>query len=474
MKKNFYIKFVCALTALLVAAVPASAKSFLDSVNEALGSAEKAIDNAQKTVDKTLGDVNKTLGSISSDTQNGTYDTGNGNTVTINRSSTVIVNGAPVANGGDLKRISEDAVNTANKTFGDVEKTVNGASKTINDAKGAVEKNLDEIKKIFGDKTADTVNKTVGDVNTAVNGANKTLGEIKKIFGDAGNTAGQTGSTVDKTIKTIGDIIKDPGSILRQKDPTNVINDKALTVMALFGDQWARLKLEEMRAKAKADQLYQKYQSISWLNVFKKFGALSEYEKAKKELKQAEKNVEIYEQNNPGAGKIVNGINSINEKFLEVKAMFGDKKAQATLEYIKTKREYDEYKKKYDQAGFFEKFGMRSTLKFFKEKYDNASKAMFAASGVSADVAVSKPAEIPQQPQGGIVAGQSGTVVNVPKPAAKPVNQALNFVKEKVDAAYRKYINYMNSENPDPNVLKTYEREYLRVLEEYKMLSEIR
>jgi len=504
MKKNIYIKILCALAAIMVAGVPAQAKSFLDSVNEALGSAEKAIDNAQKTVDKTVNDVNKTLGevnkameSIPAGVENGTYSTGNGNTVTVNRSTSVIVNGAPVNNdGGNLKRISDDAANTVNKTVNDVDRTVSQASKTINDAKGSLEKNLDKIKKILGDENTNKVNKTVNDVDRTVSDASRTINEAKgtisrtvdnakKIFDDADNTTNQTGTTVDKTIKTIGDIIKNPGQIFKQKDPTTVVNDKALTVMALFGDQWAKLKLEQMRAQDKADQLYQNYQSISWLNIFKKFSALSEYEKAKKEVTAAENNIEMYEQNNPNAGKIVSSINSINEKFLEVKAMFGDKKAQATLDYIKAKKEYDEYKKKYDQAGFFEKFSMKSTLKYFKERYDVASKAMFAASGVN--VANSSPTNtgrIADRPavqqksddthQGGIIAGQSGTIINVSKPAAKPVNQALNFVKEKVDAAYRKYIDCMNSPNPDPTTLKKYEQEYLRVLEEYKMLSEIR
>ncbi len=255
-------------------------------------------------------------------------------------------------------------------------------------------------------------------------------------------------------------------------DPETMFSEKALETMAALGDPWAKLKLEELRAKKFSDLLYQRYQAISWFNLFTKLDAYSAYKNAKNVYMQTAERSRQFELSNPNSGGIIQGIDQINESVLEFKALFGDKKAQATLELIRAKREYANIKYQYDAAGLLDKLKYRDQLNYAKARYELAIQNYAAIVGKAPQ---NVPPAVNTQPQTN--QNQNQNIVQQPV-NTQPLpevdhtqNAALKFVRDRVDASYKRYTTYMSTPNPDPQVLKQYETEYLRQLDEYSRIA---
>jgi hypothetical protein len=263
-----------------------------------------------------------------------------------------------------------------------------------------------------------------------------------------------------------------PGNVVTG-DPETMLSEKALEAMAALGDPWARLKLEEIRAKKFSDLLYQRYKAISWFNIFSKLDAYSAYKNAKNVYTQAAERSRQFELANPNSGGIIQGIDQISESVLEFKALFGDKKAKAQLELIRAKREYTQIKYQYDSASLFDKLKFRDQLNYAKARYELALQNYAIVAG-KAPQNVPPQVAVPQvnqnQNQGNVNTQQPN--VNNQTPYVDPAkNAALKFVRDRVDASYKRYTMYMSTPNPDPQVLKQYETEYLTQIEEYKRIS---
>jgi len=254
-------------------------------------------------------------------------------------------------------------------------------------------------------------------------------------------------------------------------DPETMFSEKALEAMAALGDPWAKLKLEEIRAKKFSDLLYQRYKAISWFNIFSKLDAYSAYKNAKNVYTQAAERSRQFELTNPNSGGIIQGIDQINESVLEFKALFGDKKAQATLELIRAKREYTQIKYKYDSASLLDKLQYRAELNYAKTRYELAIQNYAIITG-KAPQNTPPNVEVPQVNPNVNQNVSQPNVNNQPMPQVDPAKDAaLKFVRERVDASYKRYTTYMSTPNPDPQILKQYENEYYRQLEEYKRIS---
>lgn len=256
-------------------------------------------------------------------------------------------------------------------------------------------------------------------------------------------------------------------------DPETMFSEKALEAMAALGDPWAKLKLEEIRAKKFSDLLYQRYKAISWFNIFSKLDAYSAYKNANNVYKQAAERSRQFELTNPNSGGIIQGIDQINESVLEFKALFGDKKAQAQLELIRAKREYTKIKYQYDSASLLDKLKYRDQLNYAKARYELAIQNYAIVVGKAPQNTPPQVATPPIVPQNqGTFNNQQPVNNNNQTVYVDPAkNAALKYVRERVDASYKRYTMYMSSPNPDPQILKQYENEYLRQIEEYKRIS---
>jgi len=466
--KNLAIIVSLALVAVF-AAVPAHSKSFLDSINDALDSADKALDKAQKDVNKALDSVNDGLRTASETISN----------VPAIATPPIVPENLENAASGQVNKAVESVNNSINKTLGDADKTVN---KTAADVNNSINKALGDVDK--------TVNKTVNDVSKTFNQVNNTIAGIEKTLNKATTSIAKTGNdkidkTVNKTVNTANNTINTITNILKpvQKElPTSdAITQKALEITAATGDAWAKLKLVEINAKKKAEDANDKYKSISWSDMFNKIKALSASKDSQKEYAAASEKLLEYEKNNPEAGKFIKGMDQINENLLQLKSMFGDKKAKAQLEMARAKRELDAFRLKYDAAGFFEKFKLRKELAAKKEAYEKALAAFKAAGGNA--ILTRKP----NANQTGRIAENSGqsqnsdiqtTVQNVSDQVTTVISETTTVInnttgdvkalREKVSAAYQKYIKQLESEDLNSKTLDKLQKEYTDVLNEYK------
>ncbi len=237
---------------------------------------------------------------------------------------------------------------------------------------------------------------------------------------------------------------------------------KALEAMALLGDKWAKMKLDELNALEFYNAERARYESISWFNIFKKAGAWFDQREARKYYENARERVAEYEKANPNAGGIVEGIDQVNESILEVKALFGDKKAKAQLELIRAKREYDRLTYEYERANLFQKMGMKNELDYAKRRYEQA---------------VINYQRITGKPAAGVVAPGSpaGTLDGIFRKDVAQVpasnNAAMTFAKDQMEAAYKRYTAYLSTTNPDPQRLAALKAEYEMTLKEYNRLQ---
>lgn len=240
-----------------------------------------------------------------------------------------------------------------------------------------------------------------------------------------------------------------------RSDPSTGLSKKALEAMALFGNQWAKLKLEELRVKEIMDRDQATYKGTSWWNLFSKVGNYFDLRRSRKEYEAAREKTMAYERDHPGCDKIVQGIDSVNETVLEFKALFGNKKAKAQLELLRTQREYEKLKYEYDKAGMLEKLKLKSDLGYAQRRYERALENYAALNGGNnrANAAVSN--------TGGITASS---------PAAGG-NQISAFAKQQMDAAYKRYMKYMGKRNPDPATLQQLKMEYEMTLQEYNRVN---
>ncbi len=235
-------------------------------------------------------------------------------------------------------------------------------------------------------------------------------------------------------------------------DPETGLSQKALEAMAALGDPWARMKLDEVKAKDYMDNEYNKYKSTSWFNVFSKVGTYFDYKSSKKFYEEAQERTREYKQNNPNAGGIIEGIDEINESVLEFKALFGNKEAKAKLELIRSKREYDRLAYEYEEANMFQKMGMKSDLNYAKKRYENAVAVYAQVKGVKS------------APSANVNPSSNNVVSN-------NNNNAQKFAKDRMDAAYKRYMSAINSNNPNTQQLQMLKQEYEMTLSEFKRVS---
>lgn len=525
-KNNGFYLIALSLAILLTTVVNAGAKSFLDSLDEAVNSIDRSVNDLNKSLDKIGGDINKSL-DRNAVTAKGVSITNSGSNV--NKSVNTTINGV----GNQVTRISNDTVvivengkktvyqtknGTLTSSADGVSKTVSGVSDQVNNtvskATRALDKMSGDLDRIFGD-----INKSVGDAGRQIE---KTAGGVvtttKTTVDNAGNvvtnttnsinsgatrimnneqviavTNGQSRNIGGRISEVIGSVNNAINPMANQNsnppvntpvnrinpnavsgNPETVFSEKALEGMALLGDRWAKLKLDEIRAKKMSDMLYTKYKSISWLNIFKKLGAYSDYKNANKYYLNAAEQVRQYEVANPNSGGIVQGIDQINESLLEFKAMFGDKKAQAQLEVIRAKREYEKIKLQYDSAGLIEKLKYRGELKYAEARYQEALKvfenvsrggAVVSGNGLNDGVTVVDNAAD--------VRGNNYTNTNAVTSTGRIYNNtdALAVAKSRMDAAYKNYINYMGQPNPIQSKLDQLQKEYMSAVETFQNIA---
>lgn len=241
-------------------------------------------------------------------------------------------------------------------------------------------------------------------------------------------------------------------------NPETKWSRKALEAMAALGDTWAKMKLDELNAEEFYAAEKRRYDDISWFNIFKKTGAYFDQRQARKFYENCRERVAKYEKEHPNSGGIVEGIDQVNESILEVKALFGDKKAKAQLELLRAKREYDRLSYEYERAGFFQKMGMKNELDYAKRRYEQAV--------VNYNNVVGKKSS-------SVAAGtvSSGAIRPDAATTSTANNAVVTFAKEQMEAAYKRYTAYLSTSNPEPAKLAILKSEYEMTLQEYNRLQ---
>lgn len=305
------------------------------------------------------------------------------------------------------------------------------------------------------------------DVFDKINGFfDKVNSKLEPLSGDAARTPDfnpNAGTVAESRASTTYS-----GGYVYGTDPTGTpetgFSLKALEAMAALGDKWARLKLEELQAKRFMEYQKAVYDNISWFNIFRKVGAWSDYRGAKKYYERAAEMTARYEKENPGSGGagIITGIDSINETVLEVKALFGDKKAKAQLELLRAKREYDRLQLEYNRAGFFDKMKIKNDLDYAKKRYELAVINYQSVMGGKAPVYSTS--QIDPIYKNTANPGTTSTV-------ASNNNAAVSFAKDRMEAAYKRYTAYLSTSNPDPQKLQLLKMEYEMTLQELNRLQ---
>jgi|GEM_PF-3949411 len=230
-----------AASALFLIPCDARARSFLDSLDDALNSANRAVDDFNKSVgefekdvNKTIDQVNKTVDSVSKGVQDvskevekisadvetsandglrtanntvtNTVQTVNGvgNKVVSVTSDTLVV----VENG--KKKIVRMGNTTANKA-------AEGVSKTVNDTATGINKTVNNLNK--------TVNKVSGNITSALDGLNKSLTSVNDGLRQVSNKiSSETSTKIDKA----GNVIKQTTNNVNSGINTIVTNEKVV------------------------------------------------------------------------------------------------------------------------------------------------------------------------------------------------------------------------------------------------------
>lgn len=559
MRKNNYI-CTLAICAALIFASGADAKSFLDTIDETISSVNSGL-NTNNSVTTTVSGAGNTLTQIT----DGTIVTIENGKKTVTRIGGESYNSAAAGISKTADDISSQVNNTINqanraidkmnsdlnRVFGDINKTINTAGDSLKKAAGEVK----TVTTTTVDKAGNVVTNTTNSVNSGVtrisesnqvitinNGAATVSGRINETVNSINTGASAAGTRISETIESAGagasnisgrvnEILGSVNNAINPmanqnvnqpvNTPVNQMNlnrvtgnpetkysEKALEGMALLGDRWARLKLDEIRAQKMAEILHRQYKSVSWFNIFKKLDAYSTYKNAKNYHLMTAEQVRQYELANPNSGGIVQGIDQINESVLEFKALFGDKKAQAQLELLRSKREYEKIKLQYDSAGLFEKLKYRGELQYAKTRYEEAVKAFENINRGTANTAISTNNAININTTTGvnnindanrvnntntitntvtnINSGGQTTIVSdnvvVDKnggfviesnddPSIYANNASLASAKAKMDAAYKNYIDYMSQSNPSQSKLEQLYKEYVKAIEVFQNVA---
>jgi hypothetical protein len=177
-------------------------------------------------------------------------------------------------------------------------------------------------------------------------------------------------------------------------------------------------------------------------------------------------------------------MDTINETFLEFKALFGDKKAKAKLELLKTERELQRLERVYEEAGMIDKFKMRKELAYARERYEKAVQQYAIAEG---KVTTSASSRIPTTPgtvatetaesgnvidrlkdlgndlKDRVIGNDDGTVATSPTIVNNGENATVTALKAQVDAAFRRYMNALNTPNVDKTNLRNLKKEYQKL-----------
>jgi hypothetical protein len=554
MRKNNYLCLAAAFCIALTLTSGADAKSFLDTIDETVSAVNSGL-NVNNSVTTTVSGAGNVVTQITDDTivtiENGkktvTRIGGNSyNSAASGVSKTADNISSQVNNTINKANSAIDKMNAdLNRAFGDLNKAVGGVNDGLKKASGDVK----TVTTTTVDKAGNAVTNTVNSVNSGVtrisesnqvitinNGAATVSGRINETVNSISGGAATVGSRVNETVEAAGagasnvsgrinemigsvnnaiNPMANPNANQPVNTPVNQINlnnvtgnpesiysEKALEGMALLGDRWARLKLDEIRARKMADIMHNQYKSISWFNIFKKLDAYSSYKNAKNHYIATAEQVRRYELANPNSGGIVQGIDQISESVLEFKALFGDKKAQAQLEVLRARREYEKIKLQYDSAGLFEKLKYRGRLQYAKTRYEEALKAFEIINRSAAGTRIVNDSSASNNNittvnnsnnintvtntvttvnnntqttivQDNVVTDKNGGFVieSNDDPSIYVNNASLASAKAKMDAAYKNYIDYMSLPNPSQSKLEQLYKEYVKAIEVFQNVA---
>ncbi len=448
-------------------------------VNGTLQQVERAIGKMNEDLNRVSGEIDKTIGNISGDVKASVDGVKSVTTTSVNNAGDAVINTVNSVNSGVTRIIETEKVidinNGAAVVTGRINETLSDAGNALNSAGVKINETVEAVNSVASN--------TGGRINEVIDSVNETINPLSNVNANQ-SAAVQQNST---------------GLNTAAGDPENVFSEKALEGFALLGNKWAKLKLDEMRAKKVEDTLYNNYKTISWFNIFKKLDAYSDYKNAKNYHVMMAEEVRRYELANPGSGSVVQGIDQINESVLEFKALFGDKKARAQLEAIKAKREYDKIKLQYDSAGLFEKLKYKSQLEYARTRYEEAVKVFENLNRTGSNTAAT--VNNSKNNTGATIANNSNnittttttiTTINNSGNKIITVNDELIFnqngktvissdnssgyvnpssvasAKANMDAAYKKYIDYMSQSNPSKSKLDQLYNEYVNAIEVFQ------
>ncbi len=539
MRKNNYICLAAALCAVFTFSTAAGANSFLDAIDETVFAVNSGL-NTNNNLTTTVIGAGNVFTQITDDTIV-TIENGKKTVTRIGGNSYESAAAGVSKAADDISNQVNNTINKANsaidkmnadldRAFGELNRAVGGINEGLKKASGDVK----TVTNTTIDKAGNTVTNTVNSVNSGVtrisesnqvitinNGISSVSGRVNETVEAAGAGASNIAGRVNEIIGSVNNTINPMANSNANQpvntpvnqinlnnvtgNPESVYSEKALEGMALLGDRWARLKLDEIRAQKMAEIMYNQYKSISWFNIFKKLDAYSNYKNAKNYYIAAAEQTRQYELANPNSGGIIGGIDQISESVLEFKALFGDKEAKAQLEVLRARREYEKIKLQYDSAGLFEKLKYRGELQYAKTRYEEALKAFEiikrGAAGtriVSDSTANNKNittvdnsyntntvtntvTNANNNTQTTIVKDNTVTDKNggfVIKynddPSIYANNASLASAKAKMDAAYKNYIDYMSLPNPSQSKLEQLYKEYIKAIEVFQNVAHSR
>ncbi len=404
--------------------------SFVDEVNEKVNDLD--LEKLEKDIDKYAGDITKNS----------------------DKAKKALEKYAKKDDDGFLSKTAKSITKGIEK----IDETSRDLSKTYKNNSGRISETVGQVKGLGG--RIPTTVRTPGIVaDESVTISNRTViadvpittekpGIMDRIKGSVGqtingisdklkNTGIEIGEKVNKGIDSVTkDNIYTPELINGAPIGTNnKYSMKALEAMAALGDEWSKLKMEEINAKRFMENEKEGYEDTSWFNIFNKVDKLIDYRNSKKFYEDADDKIRDFERNNPGSDGVVSGIDQINDSVLEFKALFGNEKAKAQLQYNKARKELEDMEYKYRKAGFFKKFGLKEDLNFAKKQFERAENELSASDG-SRNSSSSSVKQMDSESDGGGI---------------------LDIFKKKTQknsSAYQRYIKYLNQPNPDMNELK--------------------
>ncbi|PKK89660.1 MAG: hypothetical protein CVV64_13360 [Candidatus Wallbacteria bacterium HGW-Wallbacteria-1] len=183
-----------------------------------------------------------------------------------------------------------------------------------------------------------------------------------------------------------------------------VLTGAAVLAGTLLGDDWSRLKAEELGSLEVYDYYNWEYEQLSWWNPYSKFKAWSKQKSAKKIYlnrfeKRRDLEVEMAKGSNSSTIKDLTDIaGQISGTILDIGELFGSKKATTKKGLIKASRELEDARYAHETAGFLGKFKTLGPMKEKQKAFENAENAYTAAwgktPGTGADLFLSREKQV--------------------------------------------------------------------------------